>query len=224
MSKAIFLCIGFIFFLGIKGKAQNNGLVTDRDGNVYHVVTIGGQDWLAANLKVTHYKNGAAIDKVKGSASWEECAENERGAYCDYKNNAANGLIYGRLYNFFAVNDPRGLCPEGWHVASDEEWLTMTAFVGGDSIAGGILKETGWAHWTPPNTDAVNSLGFTALPGGFRWFSGYFEEMRLGGVWWTSTCGNDTDAYTRYIDYQASDCMKDLNNKRHGASVRCVKD
>jgi uncharacterized protein (TIGR02145 family) len=224
LINEIFLSLVLMILLVYPGGAQNNEVVTDYDGNMYHVVTIGGQDWLEANLKVTHYKNGAAIDKVKGSASWEECAENERGAYCDYRNNSANSVIYGRLYNFFAVNDPRGLCPEGWHVASDEEWLIMTAFVGGDSIAGGILKETGLAHWTSPNTDAVNSVGFTALPGGFRWFSGYFEEIRLGGVWWTSSCENDVDAYTRYIDYQASDCMKDLNNKRHGASVRCVKD
>lgn len=218
------LGLGIISLMMANGQSQNNEVVTDHDGNIYHVVTIGGRDWLAENLKVTCYRDGSAIDKVKGSATWEECAENERGAYCDYKNNAANGLIYGRLYNFFAVNDPRGLCPEGWHVASDEEWQAMTDVIGGDSIAGGLLKETGFAHWIRPNSGAVNSYGFSALPGGFRWFSGYCEGLKLRGVWWTSSCANDVDAVTRYMDYQASDCMKDLNNKRHGASVRCIKD
>jgi len=214
-----------VWLLPLLSGAQMTGeTVTDYDGNVYHVLKTGSQDWLAENLKVTHFSDGSAIDKIKGSTAWEETSENERAAYCDYKNNEANSAVYGRLYNFFAVNDPRGLCPEGWHVASDEEWLSLTGGTGGDSIAGGILKETGLTHWKAPNTDAVDSFGFSALPGGFRWFSGYFEGLKLRGVWWTSSCANDVDAVTRYIDYQAPDCMKDLNNKRHGASVRCVRD
>lgn len=203
---------------------QQEETVTDYDGNIYHVIAIGGQEWLAENLKTTHFSNGDAIDKIKGGASWEEAAENEKSGWCDYKNNAANSAIYGRLYNFFAVNDPRGICPEGWHVASDEEWQGMEDTIGGDSIAGGILKETGVTHWSSPNTDATNQFGFSALPGGFRWFSGFYQGIRLRGVWWTSSCANDVDAVTRYIDYQSPDCMKDLNNKRHGASVRCIKD
>jgi uncharacterized protein (TIGR02145 family) len=222
----LILSFGLIlsFTTGCEEKNEDPETVIDYDGNVYHVVKIGDQDWLVENLKVTHYRNGDAVPNVTGDAAWEGLAELEKGAYCDYGNNPANGNIYGRLYNFYAVRDSRGLAPAGWHVATDAEWTTMTTFLGGEGVAGGKLKETGLTHWMTPNTDATNSSGFTALPGGFRWFSGVYEYNGLGGVWWTSTAGTDIDGTTRYLDYQAPDCMRDLNNMRHGASVRCVRD
>lgn len=198
--------------------------VQDYDGNIYHIVKIGSQEWLVENLKVTHYKNGEVIQNVTSNATWESLAESKKGAYCNYDNNASNGNTYGRLYNFYAVKDSRGIAPAGWHVATDAEWTMLTSFLGGEGSAGGKLKEKGLAHWQTPNSDAKNSVGFTALPGGFRWFSGEFDDINLAGVWWTATDVSLVDAYTRYMNYQAEDCMRDLNNLRHGASVRCVRD
>jgi uncharacterized protein (TIGR02145 family) len=137
--------------------------VTDIDGNIYHTVTIGTQVWMVENLKTTKYRNGDPIPNVTGNA-W---AALTTGAYCWYNNDAATyKATYGALYNWYAVADSRNIAPTGWHVPTDAEWTTLTTFLGGESVAGGKLKETGTNHWTSPNTGATNETGFTALPGG----------------------------------------------------------
>lgn len=195
--------------------------VTDFDGNIYHVVTIGTQDWLVENLKVTHYRTGDAIPNVTGNTQWGNLTT---GAYCDYDNSVANGTTYGRLYNWFAVNDSRKIAPTGWHVSSDAEWTVLTTYLGGEVIAGGKLKEKGTTHWKSPNLGATNESGFTGLPGGGRTYSGPFDYIIWGGAWWTSTSENVDDAWIRYLDYNTIDVYRYVDGKLYGRSVRCVRD
>lgn len=205
----------------LRFRTWNDEMVFDIDGNPYHTVTIGNQVWLVENLKVTHYRNGEPVELVTDNDAWGNLTS---GAYCNYEHSSAHADVYGRLYNWFAVNDNRNLAPEGWHVASDEEWSTLSATVGGDAIAGGKLKEAGITHWHEPNADATNESGFSALPGGHRDYAGIYTYINYGGGWWCSTGENYNDAWIRYMDYGAFDTWRYLEDKRYGRSVRCVKD
>jgi uncharacterized protein (TIGR02145 family) len=194
--------------------------VTDFDGNVYHSVTIGTQVWLVENLKVTHYRNGDAIPNVTGNTQWEASTT---GAYCNYDNSVVNGTTYGRLYNWYAVNDSRKICPTGWHVPSDVEWTVLTTYLGGAFDAGAKLKEKGTTHWKLPNAGATNASGFTALPAGHRIFAGGFEYLLWGcGFWGTNLVGND--ATVMYLDYNTTDFYHALEGRNYGRSVRCIQD
>src|SRR5665647_2153473 len=137
-------------------------------------VTICTQVWMLKNLDVSTYRNGDLIPEVTDQTAW---ATLTTGAWCYNNNDPAVGVIYGKLYNWYAVNDPRGLAPTGWHVPSDAEWTTLSTCLGGDAVAGGAKKETGTTHWTSPNTGATNSSGFTALPGGLRDRTGPFYNV-----------------------------------------------
>ncbi len=205
----------------ISFRTWNDEMVTDIDGNVYHTVTVGSQVWLVENLSVTHYRNGDEIPLVTDNAEWEGLTS---GAYSDYENNAANAVTYGRLYNWFAVDDSRNIAPEGWHVSMDAEWTAMTTYLGGEGIAGGKLKEAGLIHWLEPNSGATNETGFSALPGGHRDYAGIYTYIQWGGGWWTSTGENPNDARVRYMDHGSYDVWNYLEDKRYGRSVRCVKD
>ncbi|MBK9359169.1 MAG: hypothetical protein IPN08_17625 [Bacteroidales bacterium] len=202
-------------------RTWNDEIATDIDGNVYHTVTVGSQIWLVENLKVTHYRNGDPVELVTDNAAWEGLTS---GAYCNYEHISANAAVYGRLYNWFAVNDDRILAPEGWHIASDAEWSDLSSAQGGDAVAGSKLKEAGTIHWREPNADATNESGFSALPGGHREYGGNFTYINWGGGWWCSTEENSNDAWIRYMDYGAFDTWRALEDKRYGRSVRCVKD
>ncbi|MCB9001260.1 MAG: fibrobacter succinogenes major paralogous domain-containing protein [Bacteroidales bacterium] len=160
-----------------------NGTVTDIDGNTYITVTIGNQVWMAENLKTTHYNDGTAIPNVTDGNEW---AALTTGAYCWYSNATAYKDTYGALYNWYAVNTGK-LAPTGWHVATDAEWTTLTTYLGGESVAGGKLKETDTTHWASPNTGATNETGFTALPGGYRGRGGAFGGIGGYGYWWSAT-------------------------------------
>ncbi len=148
----------------LSAQAPGNG-VTDIDGNYYPSVIIGTQEWLAANLKVTHYNNGESITHKTDSLNWDDGTD---GAWCYYNNDILNNTEYGKLYNWFAVNDSRGLCPGGWKIPSDSAWDILVNFLGGSWAAGGKIKEAGSSHWNAPNDGATNMSGLTALPGGMR--------------------------------------------------------
>lgn len=176
ISDAVYL-IAYIF----AGGPAPCPPVIDIDGNVYQIVTIGTQVWMAENLKVTHYRNGDVIPNVTDGPTW---AGLTTGAYCEYDNNVASVATYGRLYNWYAAVDTRNIAPDGWHVPSDEEWKQLETYLGmsqaeADAIGlrgsdeGGMLKETGTSHWDSPNTGATNESGFTALPGGHRRYGGF---------------------------------------------------
>jgi len=196
------------------------GTMTDQDGGVYKTVTIGTQTWMAENLKVTTYNDGTTIPNVTDATAWSELTT---GALCDYENTPSNSATYGKLYNWYAVNTGK-LCPTGWHVPSDAEWTTLTDYLGGASVAGGKLKETGTTHWNSPNTDATNETGFTALPGGLRFNIGAFHFIGGYGNWWSATEGSATHAWDRNMDSRYSSVGRSNFDKELGFSVRCVRD
>lgn len=196
---------------------------TDGDYNIYPVVTIGTQIWMAANLKTTKYNDGTTIPDVTDNTTW---STNTTGAYCDYSNTPTYSNTYGRLYNWYVVasTNPKKVCPTGWHIPMDEEWTTLPTFLGGESAGGGKLKETGTAHWLSPNTDATNETGFTALPAGYRDGSGTFGLLGRSGFWWSSSISGTTYAWYRYLYYNSSSISGGDNDQHTGFSVRCLKD
>jgi uncharacterized protein (TIGR02145 family) len=199
------------------GTAYGNtiGLVFDIDGNWYTTVTIGTQIWMLQNLKVTHYRNGDAITNVTDN-TW---ATLTTGAYCNYNNKDSLANVYGRIYNWHAAADSRNICPSGWHIPSKDEFNTLVSSVGGPSVASGALKEAGTSHWASPNTDATNSSGFTALPGG----DGFHNLYKIG-YWWSSTSYDNLNSiYIGLYSYTNSFQM-DVAPKTAGSSIRCIHD
>lgn len=195
--------------------------VMDIEGNGYHSVTIGTQVWMVEDLKVTKYRNGDPIPNVTEGTAWGNLTS---GAYCDYDNEASYSAIYGRIYNWYAVDDNRNIAPAGWHVATQAEWNTLVAFLGGNNVAGGKLKETGTTHWQSPNTGATNETGFTALPGGARGFQNVYSNLGIDNSWWTATANDATTAFGRYVTFSTSNCFAYSVGKESGSHVRCVKD
>jgi uncharacterized protein (TIGR02145 family) len=195
--------------------------VTDIDGNSYLPVTICNQIWTKSNLNVSHYRNGDEIPQVTDPSQWSTLTT---GAWCYYNNDPANGAIYGKLYNWYAVNDPRGLAPQGWHIPTDAEWTTLTNCLGGTSIAGGKMKEVGTTHWNAPNTNATNISGFKGLPGGNRGNDGNHYFINGYGNWWSSTLHTTNHPWSRALAYNnAIVGINDLDSN-YGFSIRCVKD
>ncbi|MFA6925323.1 MAG: fibrobacter succinogenes major paralogous domain-containing protein [Bacteroidales bacterium] len=173
---------------------------TDIDGNIYHIVTIGTQVWLLENLNTTKYNDGTLIPLVTDNSGWNNLTT---GAYSDYNNTPSNSSTYGRLYNWYAVNNAHKICPLGWHVPSDAEWTTLETYLG-ISSAGGKLKEAGTIHWTSPNVGATNETGFTALPGGSRYPNGSFNNIGNYANWWTATDSDISNAFHRNTYYNLS--------------------
>lgn len=199
------------------------GTATDIDGNVYRTVKIGDQWWMAENLRVTHYRNGDPITKVTDPEVWYLL---ETEAYCEYDNDTCNSLVYGKLYNWHAVKDSRNLAPEGWHVPTHGEWLTLIDYLCGNAVAGGKLKEAGLLHWLSPNTDATNESGFTGLPGGTRTPYGTYGQWLTHAFFWTSTQSGyiPENGIARVLLYNGAGVSESGTNKSRGCSIRCVKD
>jgi uncharacterized protein (TIGR02145 family) len=195
--------------------------VLDTIGNQYTTITINGKEWFKENLKTTKYADGTDILNVTDNASWFNLVSGQ-GAWANYANDGANDAIYGKLYNWFAVSDVKGLCPTGWHVATDADWTSLTANYGLDAAAGNELKAT--TLWTTPNSNS-NSSGFGAQPGGGR-SPGGFGDINAKGFWWTSTPDPaDTDkAYVRSMQYNFDSVLRNTEDNKYGFSVRCVKN
>ena len=189
----------------------------------YPTVAIGGQVWMQKNLNVCKYRNGDDIPQVQNSAAWNDL---RTGAWCYYENNTANGPVYGKLYNWYAVNDPRGLAPIGYHVPAYAEWKTLTTYLGGQFEAGNKMKATtGWTPYT--GITNTNSSGFTGLPAGFRSGNGLFELIGSYGFWWSSSSSEfDTRyAWNGYLNYSNANTIPDYGGyKGNGFSVRCIRD
>ncbi len=205
---------------GIPNCDPNGPIITDYDGNTYRTIKIGNQWWMMDNLKVTHYRNGDSIPNVTDYGTWEYLSD---GAYCNYDNNEGHVEAYGRLYNWFALTDPRGLAPDGWHVPNDDEWQILIDFLGGDGQAGGKLKEAGTEHWMPPNSGATNESGFTALPAGYRG-SGIFFYMGFMARFWSTTENYEGRVWYWRLDNDLWGAMHYTYPKFGGFSVRCVKN
>ncbi len=184
-------------------------------------IQIGNQKWMSKNLDVAFYRNGDAIPQVTDATAW---AALTTGAWCYYNNDPIQGGKFGKLYNWYAVNDPRGLAPQGWHIPSDAEWTTLTTTLGGASVAGGKMKEAGIVNWTSPNTAADNSSGWAGLPGGYRDGFGPFSSVGGNGLWWSSTESNTANAWFRYLNYFDGFIDRSFTNKLSGFSVRCLRD
>ena len=202
-------------------------------GYDYATVLIGDQCWFAENLRNENYENGDAIPSNLSDSEWSSTTS---GAVAVYGEDAGCSNLspdidacdpaqsldeYGRLYNWYSVDDVRGLCPSGWHVPTDGEWTVMTDELGGQSIAGGQMKTTyGWYQ----GGNGTNSSGFSGLPGGFRFIGdGYFNGAGSSGYWWSSS-PNGSSAWSRNLNYGNEDVYRFSNNQRYGFSVRCVRD
>ena len=198
-----------------------------------NTVRIGTQVWMTRNLNVSRYSDGTIIPEVNEQSQWVNLTT---GAWCYFASNTANGTIYGKLYNWYAVAgiydaasaaNPalrKKLAPDGSHVPSDAEWTTLTSFLGGESVAGGKMKATGTSLWLSPNTEATNSSGFTGLPGGFRGSLGNFFSIGTSGYWWSSTESGTLRAWYRYLESGNGNTIRDYVGKGDGLSVRCLKD
>jgi uncharacterized protein (TIGR02145 family) len=203
----------------------------DGDNNYYPVVQIGTQLWMEENLKTTSYNDGTAIPNITDNTAW---AALTTGSYCDYDNNPANSTIYGKLYNWYTVdNNPatrmasnggKNLCPSGFHVPSDEEWTSLSTFLGGETVAGGKLKETGTTSWLSPNIGATNETGFTALSFVSRDGGGFYGDVGIDGSLWSSTVGTGVGAWVWGMYYASANITRGSINKIAGISVRCVRD
>ena len=203
-------------------SGANGDTVMDVDGNAYHAVKIGTQVWTVENLRTTKYNDGSSIPLVKDSAAWGNLTAP---GYCYYNNTADIDTIkkFGALYNWYVV-DTKRLAPKGWHVPTDPEWSALTAFLGGEAVAGGKLKEAGTRHWITPNTGATNATGFSALPGGYRGYDGTFHYVRGYGGWWSSTASDTTFSWFRSMYYSNADVFRRDYYETYGFSVRCVRD
>jgi uncharacterized protein (TIGR02145 family) len=192
------------------------------------ITTICNQVWMIKNLDVTTYRNGDLIPQVTDVTAWNNLST---GAWCYYENNTANGTVYGKLYNWYAVNDPRGLAPPGWHVPNNAEWTILTDCLGGEAVAGGKMKSIGTISggsglWVAPNTAATNTSGFSGHPGGNVSIN---SEVMFGGIgesglWWSATEYDLYSAHRINLLFVLGNVIPGFNSKKLGFSVRCLKD
>ena len=186
-------------------------------------VTIGKQVWMTKNLDVSTFRNGDVIPQASSNEAWKAAGVNKQPAWCYYDNDPANGAKYGKLYNRYAVNDPRGLAPEGHHIPTDAEWTVLTDYMGDYPRVGKKMKSTsGWVE--NENGNGTNLSGFSGLPGGYRNDNGTFGYVGMLGCWWSATAYATDDAFFRYLLYNNDDVYRSSNVKEAGLSVRCVKD
>jgi uncharacterized protein (TIGR02145 family) len=215
-------------YISVTGCGGQSSLTYD--GRTYDLVEIGGQCWFADNLATDQYRNGDLIPTGLDNATWQNTTA---GAYAIYNNDPANDATYGKLYNWYTTVDSRGLCPTGWHVPTDCEWMYLEGALGMSvsdqqttgnrgTNEGGALKAT--TNWISPNTGATNSSGFTAFPGGYRYLTGSYVSIGYSGYGWSSTEGDSSNAWIRNLFYTISDVSRYGFNKRYGFSVRCVRD
>jgi uncharacterized protein (TIGR02145 family) len=190
---------------------------SDVDGYPYQSVSIGQQCWMQSNLRVSKYRNGDNIIHITDDTQWSRTNTSSTGAWCNYNNDANNGTIYGKLYNWYAVNDSRGLCPTGWHLPTDGDWTTLENHLDGTSVAGSKIKSTaGWSN----NGNGTNSSGFTALPGGYRDSSGRFFAENLSTYWWVMK----NEPWFRSLNHNNEKIDAYNSDEAMGFSVRCIRD
>jgi uncharacterized protein (TIGR02145 family) len=200
--------------------------VVGPSGGEYRAISIGTQVWMTENLATVTYRNGDPIPYVADNAEWMGLSD---GALCYYNNDASYLLDavgpYGCLYNWYAVNDSRGLAPEGWHIPTSTDWQTLVEYLGGAPVAGGKMKEAGTAHWHEPNTGATNESGFSALPGGIRVHeNGSFQRMGSTAGFWSSNSTTGTSTTSARMVFDEATFIDSAEQKVRGFSVRCVRD
>jgi uncharacterized protein (TIGR02145 family) len=215
------------------------GSMTDQQGNTYRTIQIGNQEWMAENLKATEYRDGTSLSQVTNNNDW---INESLGAWDYYNGDAGNDCPYGKIYNGYAVENPLGICPTGWHVPDTADWNTLSLYLDPASnvicvgccdinnpcnqseIAGGAIKSVGFGYWPSPNSTANNSSGFSGLPGGYRDpFTGSFFNIQNSGLWWSSSA-NANDKYYQILTYNTETFARNLGAKVFGMSIRCIRD
>ena len=229
MKKIILLLLAFYYT-----NAHSQNKIIGVDGNTYNTIKIGDQIWMKENLKVRSYRNGDTIPTNLSDSTW---SNTKSGAYTIYNNDIKMDSIFGKLYNWYTISDPRGLCPIGWHVPSDDEWKTLELFLGllekdykksgrrgeKQNIAG-KMKSVNNGYWKHSYNGETNESGFSGLPGGVKNTKKFFG-LGESGTWWTSTTMSPTTPYSWYrlLDHLKRP-YRDVNPNNHGFSVRCMKD
>jgi len=205
-------------------KVEISTLITQENNEV----KIGTQIWTTKNLEVSTFRNGEAIPEIKNRDEWEKAGNNKQPAWCYYDNDPKNGKKYGKLYNWYAVNDSRGLAPKGYHIPSDAEWTVLTDFLGGEDKAGKKMKsKTGWQGWQKngkKSGNGTNSSGFNGLPVGNRYGMGPFFNVGNYGLWWSSTEHDAGNAWYRNLYSNSGVVNRSVNDREVGLSVRCLRD
>ncbi len=192
----------------------------DIDENIYRTIEIGGQCWMKENLRTSRYQDGSAIQNITDSGQWGEI---DFGAWSYYDNDSENHEPFGKLYNWFAVDDSRGLCPVEWRVPGESDWMALTDYLGGWTAAGGKMKETGTQYWESPNRGATNESGFSGLPGGGRESNGNFAGMGQSAFFWSATRDDVASAWARDLYYDDASVWTFSVPGSLGMSVRCIR-
>jgi uncharacterized protein (TIGR02145 family) len=221
IKKVPVIGILFLMFLSFTVNAQN---LKDIDGNVYLTIPHGVQVWMASNLNVSKFRNGDIIQQAMTDEEWTNAATAGTPAWCFYENDPENGNKHGKLYNWFAINDPRGLAPECWHIPSNNDWRTLIKNLKGVDMAGSSLKSTtGWK-----SRKGTNKIGFAALPGGFRTPDGKFKESGQSCRWWSNSAPVEVNPSNQIYSIVLEDTSVEVkylkSEKGAGFSVRCEKD
>ncbi len=205
-------------FISVSATVSNGQeTVKDRDGNVYKTVKAGSQVWMAENLKVTHYRNGEVIPKITEPKQWDALTS---GAWCDIVNNPVKAKAYGHFYNWYTVADQRNVCPQGWHVPSETEWIELLTFLAGEK-----LSPFKTSAMIPAATKSINAGLFQVLPEDFRgWDLDCSQVGYGGGGWWTSTSVTPELAYLHGTNYDTASKNRLEARKRFGYNIRCIKD
>lgn len=198
--------------------------ITDVDGNVYKTVYIGTQHWMAQNLKVSKFNDGTSIPFISNVNQWSDLTSP---AYTLYENNPLYNSMFGKLYNWFSINNidqNKNVCPTGWHIPSDVEWTILDNYLGGELVSGGKLKEIGTTNWLQPNNGATNEFDFTGLPGGYMNTLDGLRNLGYYGYYWSSSPYNSLNGWIRYLVNDKANFYRITANKKFGFSIRCLRD
>jgi uncharacterized protein (TIGR02145 family) len=201
--------------------------VKDIDGNTYKTVNIGSQTWMAENLKVSKYNDGTEIPNITNGTEWSNLTTS---AWCNYNNSDSIGKIYGKLYNWYTINTNgnKNVCPTGWHIPKDSEWVNLTQLLGGFLIASGKMKEIGTTNWLFPNSESTNSSLFSGIPSGYRSnYNGEFYGINSVTLWLSSTnypISTLDNIWGHGLNYANGVEARGPYPKKNGFSIRCIKD
>lgn len=215
--------IAFILFV-LCAQGINGQSFKDNNGIQYKTVKLGTQEWIATNLNTTKFQNGDNIPEAKTKEEWIKAGSEKKPAWCYYENDPENGKKYGKLYNWYAINDPRGLVPKGWHVATNPDWMTLVKNLLGIDYAGPKLKSrTGWK-----SKNGTDNIGFSALPGGFRDETGSFKDLGAICQWWSNSEPVEVQKSNLIYSVMLKDISVEISyvkmKKETGLTVRCIKD
>jgi len=218
-STALFLFV----LLSFGNIAVHGQTLKDRNGNIYKTIQFGMQEWSSSNLNVTNFRNGDAIFQAKTNEEWTKAGKDQKPAWCYSKNDPVNGGKYGILYNWYAINDKRGLAPEGWRIPTNKDWMTLIKNLLGVDYAGPKLKNnTGWK-----NRNGINKIGFSAIPGGLRNENGDFELLGKVAQWWSNSEPVEVTKSNLIYSVKLNDNTTEVSyvkmKKESGLSVRCVR-